>query len=69
MIAQSRRRNVFERLLRFAWIRPELVDLKLNVIVSGAAAATRSLKRVTNSIPIVWRRIAILLETDLSRAY
>jgi putative tryptophan/tyrosine transport system substrate-binding protein len=41
------------KLDRLPALAAELIDFKLNVIVSGASAATGALKRATNSIPIV----------------
>jgi len=41
------------KLDRLPALAAELVNSKLNVIVSGATAATRSLKQATTTIPIV----------------
>ena len=43
----------------------ELVHLKVDVIVTGGATATRAAKEATTTIPIVFCRIPIRLETGL----
>ena len=50
------------KLDRLPALAAELVNSKLNVIVSGATAATRSLKQATTTIPIVMPAVMRRLE-------
>ena len=55
------------KLDRYPALAAELVNLKVDVIVTAGGAATRTAKQATSTIPIVMaHRIPILLEADSS---
>jgi putative tryptophan/tyrosine transport system substrate-binding protein len=56
------------KLDRLPALASELVRLKVDVIVTSGQRPTRAAKEATVTIPLSWRRIAILLEAGSSPA-